>query len=581
MALCPHCQHALPDTPRDHCPNCGGDLRATIPPTVTTPALPPPPHVLPPPPAGAEPDAAGHALGGPGPSRLPRRARRDDPAGADGAGGVLPVHAHGRRHRRAALVRGPDRLDRPLGRRPSTGRSSSRSWARAWRGPRASGRSSARCSRSCRAGPASRPGRLRRGLRRHRPLRGCRRSSTWCCCSSGARGGDFEASLRVVSATPRRRASCCSCPSAGSSSPGSGRSCSTSSASPRPTGSATARRRRRCCCRSCSCAAAARRFGLLVRGRARGPRRPDPVRPAGLRSRWATPPAVAAGRRSGAIFGGIGLVAAGAVALLHLDRLPLTLCVFKGLTGLPCPTCGSTRALGRLFALDFAAALAMNPFTTLAAVVVAAWAARRPRAAAGPPVARRRGRRPGSRRVLRVAGAGPLPRELGLPDAPPAADGRAGPVAYTQVRMDGDARPHVSVVVPLYNEADNVADLHRRAHRRPRDDGPALRAGPRRRRQHRRHPPRRCSSSRPSTRACGAVLLRRNFGQTAAFSAGFDRCAGRRSWSPRTATCRTTPPTSRRWWRSSRRRTSTWSAAGAGGGRTRSRSGSRPSSPTA
>jgi hypothetical protein len=76
----------------------------------------------------------------------------------------------------------------------------------------------------------------------------------------------------------------------------------------------------------------------------------------------------------GAIFGGIGLLAAAAVALLRLDRIPLTLCVFKGLTGLPCPTCGSTRALGRLFALDFAGALAMNPFTTLVAVLVAGWA---------------------------------------------------------------------------------------------------------------------------------------------------------------------------------------------------------------
>jgi hypothetical protein len=76
----------------------------------------------------------------------------------------------------------------------------------------------------------------------------------------------------------------------------------------------------------------------------------------------------------GAIFGGIGLLAAAAVGLLRLDRIPLTLCVFKGLTGLPCPTCGSTRALGRLFALDFAGALGMNPFTTLVAVIVAAWA---------------------------------------------------------------------------------------------------------------------------------------------------------------------------------------------------------------
>jgi hypothetical protein len=75
----------------------------------------------------------------------------------------------------------------------------------------------------------------------------------------------------------------------------------------------------------------------------------------------------------GAIFAGIGLLAGAAVGLLHLDRIPLTLCVFKGLTGLPCPTCGSTRALGRLVSLDPGGALAMNPFTTIAAVVVAAW----------------------------------------------------------------------------------------------------------------------------------------------------------------------------------------------------------------
>ena len=77
----------------------------------------------------------------------------------------------------------------------------------------------------------------------------------------------------------------------------------------------------------------------------------------------------------GAIFGGIGVLAAAAVWRLRLDRIPLTFCLFKGLTGLPCPTCGSTRALGRLFVLDFAGALSMNPFTTVAAVVVAGWAA--------------------------------------------------------------------------------------------------------------------------------------------------------------------------------------------------------------
>jgi hypothetical protein len=75
----------------------------------------------------------------------------------------------------------------------------------------------------------------------------------------------------------------------------------------------------------------------------------------------------------GLVFFGIGLLAAAAVGLLRLDRLPLTLCVFKGLTGLPCPTCGSTRTLGRLFALDFAGAWSQNPLATLGAVAVAAW----------------------------------------------------------------------------------------------------------------------------------------------------------------------------------------------------------------
>jgi hypothetical protein len=76
----------------------------------------------------------------------------------------------------------------------------------------------------------------------------------------------------------------------------------------------------------------------------------------------------------GVLFGGIGLAAGGLVAVLHLDRLPVVMCVFKGLTGLPCPSCGSTRALGRLFALDLAGALSMNPLTTVGAFALAAWA---------------------------------------------------------------------------------------------------------------------------------------------------------------------------------------------------------------
>jgi hypothetical protein len=77
----------------------------------------------------------------------------------------------------------------------------------------------------------------------------------------------------------------------------------------------------------------------------------------------------------GLIFAGIAGLAALTVGLLHLDRLPVALCYLKAFTGLPCPTCGSTRALGRLFALDLPGAFAMNPLMTLAAIVVALWAA--------------------------------------------------------------------------------------------------------------------------------------------------------------------------------------------------------------
>lgn len=76
----------------------------------------------------------------------------------------------------------------------------------------------------------------------------------------------------------------------------------------------------------------------------------------------------------GAVFGGIGLLAAVVVGLLGLDRIPVTFCAIKSMSGIPCATCGSTRAFARLFDLDLAGALAMNPFTTIVALGIAAWA---------------------------------------------------------------------------------------------------------------------------------------------------------------------------------------------------------------
>lgn len=76
----------------------------------------------------------------------------------------------------------------------------------------------------------------------------------------------------------------------------------------------------------------------------------------------------------GLIFGGIALLAGAAIALLRLDRFPFALCAFKQLTGLPCPTCGSTRTLGRLADLDAAGALAMNPLVAVSAIALLFWA---------------------------------------------------------------------------------------------------------------------------------------------------------------------------------------------------------------
>jgi Protein of unknown function (DUF2752) len=84
------------------------------------------------------------------------------------------------------------------------------------------------------------------------------------------------------------------------------------------------------------------------------------------------------GRRGGvplgAILGALAAVSVAAVGWLHLDRLPFTVCYFKALTGWACLSCGTTRALGRLFELDVAGALVQNPLATVGVLALAPWA---------------------------------------------------------------------------------------------------------------------------------------------------------------------------------------------------------------
>lgn len=72
-------------------------------------------------------------------------------------------------------------------------------------------------------------------------------------------------------------------------------------------------------------------------------------------ARWAVLPIVAA------VLGVGGLL----VHWLHLDRLPIVFCFFKATTGIPCMTCGSTRALARLASFDPLGALRVNPLATI------------------------------------------------------------------------------------------------------------------------------------------------------------------------------------------------------------------------
>ena len=60
--------------------------------------------------------------------------------------------------------------------------------------------------------------------------------------------------------------------------------------------------------------------------------------------------------------------------LCHLqnsENTPFGVCIFKNITGFPCPSCGTTRAVQLLLQGNVLASLQMNPFGILVALIMA------------------------------------------------------------------------------------------------------------------------------------------------------------------------------------------------------------------
>jgi hypothetical protein len=75
---------------------------------------------------------------------------------------------------------------------------------------------------------------------------------------------------------------------------------------------------------------------------------------------------VAPSRQLAFLWGGAALACAAAAPFANGLAADAPVCAFRAITGVPCPTCGGTRALLALSRLDAAAALAWNPLVTLA-----------------------------------------------------------------------------------------------------------------------------------------------------------------------------------------------------------------------
>ena len=81
-----------------------------------------------------------------------------------------------------------------------------------------------------------------------------------------------------------------------------------------------------------------------------------------------------AGLPAGVVCGALLVFAATGLLLWVRLRLPLPLCRFREMTGVACPTCGSTRMARALLEADLVAAAGWNPFMFFALACVAVWA---------------------------------------------------------------------------------------------------------------------------------------------------------------------------------------------------------------
>ena len=80
------------------------------------------------------------------------------------------------------------------------------------------------------------------------------------------------------------------------------------------------------------------------------------------------------GRRRRAEQMGVVALLLAAAAVVDPDRpLPFDLCAFKYLTGLPCPTCGLTRALCHAVRFEWTQSLAYHPAGILLALALVGW----------------------------------------------------------------------------------------------------------------------------------------------------------------------------------------------------------------